>query len=324
MTELAYFHLPLYPSQDMMEQPPTSEQIKPFEAKTVLHEFGFQEGTPVPAIKVREMILKYEKEIIAGLARNYYHNIKKSLFYPKLQATRSPYYVMRQESHRRRGQEHQYLDFMWFLETKADELKDARSQNDEFKIVFTFCADQARIEDEEQKSTLEMFTGYDIFRVEKIMFGTIPMITFNQRGDVESLPELREVNPGTKTLSYGNVRKFLECTLYPPELFENANTRLDQMWTKHGFPIKDARLLKQAIWEFGNHDFLEREGYRMIGRCLTIPRDFISFMKKRHGIELLECELTGARKSRLELDPEEIAELAAEQAGMVVHMACVY
>lgn len=307
-----------------MEKMPIMEQEKRVTPEEILHEFGFKEGEAIPASKVREMILRYEKELTEGLARNYYHAIKSSLFRSRFQPIRSPYYLLKQEQHRNREQERQFVYFMWFLETEAKEGKDVWSKNDEYKVVFIYSVDQARIDDEEKYHREDSFTGYDAFHMENILIGDMPLGTFNARKDVRSLPNIHEVRSNHTDLSYENIRVFLERALRPPETFVDAEEQIEKIWDEHHFPEKDAKALKQAIWEFGNHDFLEREGFRMVGSCLAIPLRFVDLVKERYGIELLECELTGAHNMRQDYSAEELAELADERAETAVHNATIY
>jgi hypothetical protein len=307
-----------------MEKYVHREHKKPTDAKSILAEFGCKEGESILATKLREMVLAYETEITDGLARNYYHPIKGSLFLQRKQPISSPYFVLHQEGHRRSGQRRQRLDFIWFLEKRAESLAEVRKQNDEYKIVFEYSANQGRIDEETQNESFQSFTGYDAFHLEKISLGPIPMSTFTQREEVAVLPDIHRVRPISYPLTFENIRVFLERALRPAETFAEADAQIDGVWAKHGFPLKDARSLKKAIWEFGNHDYVERDGFRMIGRCLTVPGNFEELLRTRFGIALLRCETSGARIRISAYDAEELAELRAERAATSTHEASIY
>jgi len=294
-------------------------------AEQILSNFGIKEGDPIAAPLLREIIMAKEKEIREGIARNFYHAIKGSLYRRRTQSIDSPYYLLRRPRQYAETSDNKELDFVWFLNTKAESTADKWARHGDLKLIFTFKADAKRIEEEEQKVTVMMFSGPGAFSLERIMLSDVSLESFDD-------PELRNGHSDIRAaevqsermVSYDNVRAFLKQVLREPELFPEADKRIDEIWREHGFPIEDAKNLKQSIYEFGNYDFTVRDGYSMIGQCLIIPHDFEVFVRLRFGIRLQRCELTGATQRLKSYSPEERAELAAEQEMASVHEASIY
>lgn len=299
------------------------ERLRDITPESVLQEFGWTEGEPILLSSVREMVLKYERELWQGLARNSYHLIKSTIYgrMDGLRATPGLGGCLQQRELTNDTQTlHAYCLNMLDRRPETYRPGDARLQ-----MAFVFAAEVDRIRRERREMTEQSFSGYDAFRPEKILFGKIPLqVFYGRQSAVDALPDMRHAPIPAGFAEYEAIHRFLRHALNPAETFEGANARIDEIWERHRFPLLEARALKQAIWEFGNHDFLERRGYHLIGSCLVTPHRFEDLMKRRFGIELRSCELTGARKARENYDPEERAELDAGRWGMKVHEASIY
>jgi len=299
------------------------ELFRDVTAESVMREFDWKEGGPIPFTSVREMVLKYEKEISEGLARNSYHLIKSTI-YSRLSGTRATPVLggcMQQREFTDRMQTlHAY-----FIHVLQDEPKNQHPEAESCRLVFSYVADVERIAREYRQSSDRTFTGYDAFQKEKILFERLPRGIFSGRQSaIDALPDIHDSAAPQGFAEYDKMKSFLIHVLRPPEVFAEANAQIDKIWERHHFPLKEARALKQAIWEFGNHDFKQRGGFEMIGQCLVIPSQFEQFLQRRFGITLQSCELTGAKKRRASYDPEERAELDAGSWGTSVHEASIY
>lgn len=302
-------------------------ETKEITPEDIFSEFDIKEGEPVGLDKIRQIVVAHRPEIIEGLKRNFYSEIKTSLYGKRAQNIRLPYYLIKQDdSLYPTYKDSRYLDFIWFLETSGEDQEKRWGQLNESKLVFSFQANREEIQGEARKSGRTAdFTGHDILRLDKIYLGQIPMDAFNRRLELAKYPNLEEgLFADDKGASYENLKELLSEILHPAEKFEDANKKIDELWGKYHFPLKDARSFKKGIWEFGNYEYRERNGNNMVGHCTQIPGEFNSFMKRRFRVQLQIAELTGAHRAILEYSPEERAEMEREKAGTVVHEGSVY
>lgn len=296
-------------------------------AQEILEYYGIHKGVEVPGSILKNIIKDNEKDITEGISRNFYHTIKGQISTHYVTPTRTPYMLMLRPNKCKESKKNNEIDFIWFLNTKAETQDERWKQNDEDKLIFSFSADKERIDHEVSRGLDQKFTGYDCFSLERISVTYSSLADIKNKNSTEDFCDIRTTQTEIKSqkpIAYDNIKNFLEQVLKNPEKFIEANTQIDQIWAEHDLPLEDAKKLKQAIFEFGNHEYKERNGFAMIGKCLVIPNDFIHFVKSRFGIDLNECELSGARESEKSLSLEERNELLAEKTGRTAHYAVIY
>ncbi|MDO9231388.1 MAG: hypothetical protein Q7U36_02830 [bacterium] len=302
-------------------------EMKKNKAQEILEFYNVHEGDEVPGAILKRIIKDNESDIIEGISRNFYHTIKGQISTHYATPTRTPYMLMLRPNQYRESEKNNEIDFVWFLNTKAETQDERWEQNNEDKLIFSFSADKEKVDYEVPWGLNQKFTGYDYFSLDCISVRHGSLTDIRNKNNTEDFCDIRTTQNEIKSLkpiAYDNIKTFLEQVLKDPEKFDEANIQIDKIWAEHNLPLEDAAKLKQAISEFGNHEYRERNGFKMIGHCLIIPNSFIYFVKRRFGIDLNKCELTGARESEKSFSPEERNELLAEKAGISVHYAAIY
>jgi len=287
-----------------------------------LADFSLSEHEPVPDATLHKLIKQNQSVIVEGLARNWYHPIKITLYEKRWQLIHGKNFAILPVTAREENPELMQADIVWFLDDPAS--GDHWKRKDGYKLIIACSVDMNRVRSEERKGRdgMPRFIGTDAFAIDRIFTNQALLKDLRDRKTREAALNMHSSNQNRA--SYEVVKEFLEGALVPPEQFPEAGERIEAIFKKHSFPPAEAEKIKQAIWEFGNYDFKTRNGFEMIGSCLVIPGQFESFVKERYGIDLQRCELSGAHKRQEDYTPEELAELASEKAGTSVHEASIY
>ena len=106
----------------------------------MLAELGIAEGEPIPSQSLRELIIRHEQEIVDGITRNFYGEIKRS-FVKRAQAIRTnTTFFRKQNEYTARDSDTQHVDVICYMQTNAHGFDAKRNQLGEYQLVFTFEA----------------------------------------------------------------------------------------------------------------------------------------------------------------------------------------